>query len=85
METESWTRNKKKELRVEQVIFIERDSQKALVLGQRGQTIKLIGQMAREEMQEIFGEKVHLFLFVKVRANWSDDPARYREMGLQLD
>lgn len=83
VETESWKRTNKGELRVEQVIYVERDGQKALVLGQKGQTIKLIGQMAREELEEILGEKVHLFLFVKVRQNWSDDPARYREMGLE--
>jgi GTP-binding protein Era len=82
VETENWTRTKKKELRVEQVIYVERDSQKALALGQRGKTIKAVGQAAREEMEEIFGEKVHLFLFVKVRDNWATDPARLREMGL---
>ncbi len=83
VETESWKRTKKKELRIEQVIYIERDSQKALVLGRGGHTIKAVGQTAREEMETLFGEKIHLFLFVKVRANWTDDPARFREMGLQ--
>ena len=85
VETESWKRTKKKDLRIEQVIYVERNSQKALVLGQGGQTIKTIGQMAREELEELLDTKVHLFLFVKVREKWSDDPSRYREMGLQLD
>ncbi|MGV6800416.1 MAG: GTPase Era [bacterium] len=84
VETERWERTKKGELRIEQIIYVERDGQKALVLGLKGETIKLIGQLAREEMQEILGEKVHLFLFVKVRSKWSDDPARYREMGLDI-
>lgn len=83
VETERWERTKKKELRIEQTIYVERSSQKALVLGQKGHTIKAVGQAAREELQEMFGEKVHLFLFVKVRENWANDPARYREMGLE--
>ncbi|WP_306253411.1 GTPase Era [Parvularcula sp. IMCC14364] len=84
VETESWTRTKKKELRIEQVIYVERDGQKALVLGQGGKSIKYIGQTAREEMETLFGEKVHLFLFVKVRENWTDSKARLHEMGLTL-
>ncbi|MEE9329602.1 MAG: GTPase Era [Parvularculaceae bacterium] len=84
VETEGWERTKKKDLRIEQVIYVERDSQKALVLGQKGATIKVIGQQAREEMTELFDTTVHLFLFVKVRDKWGDDPARYREMGLEM-
>ncbi|MCI5046933.1 MAG: GTPase Era [Aquisalinus sp.] len=84
VETESWTRTKRKELRIEQVIYVERDGQKALVLGQKGKSIKVIGQAAREEMESLFGEKVHLFLFVKVRENWTDNRARLREMGLNV-
>ncbi|MCI5045555.1 MAG: GTPase Era [Aquisalinus sp.] len=84
VETESWTRTKKRELRIEQVIYVERDGQKALVLGQKGKSIKIIGQAAREEMESLFGEKVHLFLFVKVRENWTDNRARLREMGLNV-
>lgn len=82
VETEGWTRTKKGELRVEQTIYVERDGQKALVLGQKGRTVKVVGEAARLEMAELLGEPVHLFLFVKVRANWMKDAERYREMGL---
>ena len=71
-------------VRIEQVIFVQRDGQKALVLGQKGKTIKLIGSRAREDMIASFGHKVHLFLFVKVREKWGDDPERYRELGLEF-
>ena len=82
VETESWKTVKGGALRIEQVIYVRRDTQKAIVLGKGGQQIKQIGAEAREEMAEIFGCTVHLFLFVKVRDNWQDDPERYREMGL---
>lgn len=82
VETESWKRQKDGSVRLEQVIFVRRDSQKAIVLGKRGQSIREIGSQARLEMEEVFGHKVHLFLFVKVRDNWIDDPERYRMMGI---
>jgi len=82
VETESWREQKDGSLRIEQVIYVARDSQKKIILGQKGQTIKAIGQLARAAMAAEFGCKVHLFLFVKVRANWSDDPERLRAMGL---
>ncbi|MEC9201854.1 MAG: KH domain-containing protein, partial [Pseudomonadota bacterium] len=82
VETESWKRQKDGSVRLEQVIFVRRDSQKAIVLGKRGQSIREIGSQARLEMEDIFGHKVHLFLFVKVRDNWIDDPERYRMMGI---
>ena len=69
---------------IEQTVFVERDSQRKIVLGKGGQTIKAIGQAARREIAEIAEAQVHLFLFVKVRENWSDDPERYREMGLEF-
>ena len=75
-------RQKDGSVRLEQVIFVRRDSQKAIVLGKRGQSIREIGSQARLEMEHIFGHKVHLFLFVKVRDNWIDDPERYRMMGI---
>ncbi len=84
VETESWTRTKKKELRVEQTVYVARESQKGIVLGKGGQTLKAIGAAAREELEKLLGEKVHLFIYVKVRENWADDPARYREMGLDI-
>jgi len=82
VETESWQERRDGSVRIEQVIYVERDSQKKIVLGKGGQTIKAIGALARAEMAAEFGHKVHLFLFVKVRAHWSDDPERLRAMGL---
>ena len=84
VETEEWEQKKDGSIRIAQVIYVERDSQKKIALGKGGQTIKTIGQMAREELQEMLETKVHLFLFVKVRENWSDDRERYREMGLDF-
>ncbi len=84
VETDSWTERKDKSVRIEQTIFVERDSQRKIVLGKAGATIKAIGADSRKEIAEIVGVPVHLFLFVKVRDNWSDDPERYREMGLEF-
>jgi len=84
VETETWTRQKNG-LRIEQVIYVRRKSQKPIVLGKGGQTIKDIGKMARLEMQECFGGKVHLFLFVKVRENWVEDRSKYMDVGLEFD
>jgi GTP-binding protein Era len=84
VETESWKELRNKSVRVEQTIYVERDSQKAIVLGKGGQTIKRISQASRTELTEIVGAPVHLFLFVKVREGWDRDPERYREMGLDF-
>lgn len=84
VETEKWEERKDGSVRIEQVIYVERDSQKKIVLGHKGETIRSIGQAARTEIAEILEQKVHLFLFVKVRENWGDDPERYREMGLEF-
>jgi GTP-binding protein Era len=84
VETDSWTERKDKSVRIEQTIFVERESQRKIVLGKGGATIKSIGADARKEIAEIVGAPVHLFLFVKVRENWGDDPDRYREMGLEF-
>ena len=84
VETETWEERKDGSVRIGQVIFVERDSQKAIVLGKGGQTVKLIGQLARAEMERQFGRKVHLFLFVKVREGWADDRERLRNMGLDV-
>ncbi|TIU63868.1 MAG: GTPase Era, partial [Mesorhizobium sp.] len=84
IETEKWEEKKDGSVRIEQVIYVERDSQKKIVLGHKGETIRAIGQAARTEIAEILEQKVHLFLFVKVRENWGDDPERYREMGLEF-
>jgi GTP-binding protein Era len=84
VETESWEEKKDGSVRIEQVIYVERESQKKIVLGHKGETIKAIGQASRKEISEILEQKVHLFLFVKVRENWGNDPERYREMGLEF-
>jgi GTP-binding protein Era len=84
VETDSWTDRKDKSIRIEQTIYVERESQRKIVLGKGGATIKSIGAQARAELAEIMGVPVHLFLFVKVRENWGDDPNRYREMGLEF-
>jgi GTP-binding protein Era len=84
VETESWKEMKDGSVRIEQTIFVERDSQKKIVIGKGGQTLKAIGAEARKEIAEIAETRVHLFLFVKVREGWGDDPERYREMGLEF-
>ncbi|MGI6852880.1 GTPase Era [Mesorhizobium sp. 1B3] len=84
VETEKWEEKKDGSVRIEQVIYVERDSQKKILLGHKGETIRAIGEAARKEIAEILEQKVHLFLFVKVRENWGDDPERYREMGLEF-
>jgi GTP-binding protein Era len=84
VETDQWQQRPDGSVRIEQTVFVERDSQRKIVLGKGGQTIKAIGQAARKEIAEIAEAPVHLFIFVKVRENWSDDPERYREMGLEF-
>jgi len=84
VETETWEERKDGSVKIQQAIFVARDTQKAIVLGHKGAQIKLLGQLARAEMEESFGRKVHLFLFVKVRENWAEDPERLRMMGLEL-
>ena len=84
VETTSWEAARGGAVRIEQTIYVERESQRKIVLGKAGQTIKAIGAAARRELEDIIEAKVHLFLFVKVRENWSDDPERYREMGLEF-
>ncbi len=84
VETESWTNQKDGSARVEQTIYVAREGQKKIVIGEGGRTIKAIGQAARIEIADAAEQKVHLFLFVKVRENWADDPERYREMGLEF-
>ncbi len=84
VETTAWQERKDRSVRIEQTIFVTRAGQKAIVLGKGGQTIKQISTEARVELAQILERKVHLFLFVKVREGWQDDPERYREMGLEL-
>jgi GTPase len=84
VETASWQERADGSVRIEQTIFVERESQRKIALGKGGQAIKAIGEEARREIAALIGKPVHLFLFVKVREGWEDDPARYREMGLEF-
>ncbi|WP_442756393.1 GTPase Era [Methylocystis sp. JAN1] len=84
VETDSWTNQKDGSARIEQTIYVARDGQKKIVIGEGGKTIKAIGQAARREIAEAAEQPVHLFLFVKVRENWAEDPERYREMRLDF-
>ncbi len=84
VETEGWEERKDGSVKIDQVIYVARDSQKAIVLGKGGQTVKILGQQAREDMEKSFERRVHLFLFVKVRENWAEDPERLRMMGLDV-
>jgi GTP-binding protein Era len=82
VETADWKELNDGSIRIEQTIYVERESQRKIVLGAQGKTIKEIGSAARAEIGEVAGLPVHLFLFVKVRERWAEDPERYREMGL---
>ena len=84
VETEQWKELRGGEVRIEQTIYVERESQRKIVIGKGGQTLKSIGESARREITDIVEHKVHLFLFVKVREGWGDDPERYRAMGLEF-
>jgi len=85
VETELWNRREDNSVRCEQTIFVERDNQKSIVLGKNGTMIKKIGQMARKELEELLECRIHLFLFVKVRENWINDPARYKDLQLNFN
>jgi GTP-binding protein Era len=82
VESEKWEERKDGSVRIDQVIFVEREGQKPIVLGKGGATIKKIGELARTEMEAIFERRVHLFLFVKVREDWAEQREHYREIGL---
>jgi GTPase len=84
VETFSWKNQKDGSARIEQTIYVARDGHKKIVLGEGGRTIKAIGMAARKEIEEAAEQKVHLFLFVKVREDWENDPERYREMQLDF-
>ncbi len=83
VETESWEEQKNGSIKVNQLIFVARDTHKQIVLGAKGQMIKKIGMLARQEIEELTGCKIHLFLFVKVRENWFSDPERYHYLGME--
>lgn len=84
VETELWKDLKDQSVRVEQTIYVKREAHKKIVIGEGGRTLKSISIAARKDIEEAADQKVHLFLFVKVRENWSDDPQHYREMGLEF-
>ena len=84
VETEQWKDMADGSARIEQTIYVTRESHKKIVIGEKGRTLKSIGTAARKEIAEAAETRVHLFLFVKVRENWADDPERYREMGLEF-
>ncbi|RVU39523.1 GTPase Era [Hwanghaeella grinnelliae] len=85
VETELWEPTNDGGVKIEQTIYVARDSQKAIILGKGGQRVKVIGKSAREELVELLGCPVHLYLFVKVRERWQDDPARYRVWNLDFN
>ena len=82
VETESWKEFKNGSIKIQQVVYVRRDSQKSIVLGKGGKTAKAIGEAARKALEAQLGRPVHLFLFVKVREAWPDDPERFKAIGL---
>lgn len=84
VETENWEEKPDGSVRIDQVVYVARDGHKGIILGKKGETIKTIGQLAREEISRFLDRKVHLFLTVKVRPNWLDEAERYSEMGLDF-
>jgi len=85
VQTGGWISNNDGSVRIDQVIFVERPSQKAIVVGKGGRQIKSIGEEARKELEKLFERRVHLFLFVKVREKWGEDPDQYRDFGLDFN
>ncbi len=85
VETEQWEERDDGSVRIDQTIYVQRDSQKAIVLGKGGRQVKGIGAFARTELEEILERRVHLFLHVKVRENWLEERQHYRDMGLEFD
>jgi GTP-binding protein Era len=85
VETEKWEEKKDGSVKIDQTIYVERPTQKAIVLGKNGTQIKSIGESARRELEKLLNVRIHLFLFVKVREKWGDDPERYRDWGLDYN
>jgi GTPase len=84
VETESWSDRKDGSARIELTIYVERESQKPIVLGERGRMIKAIGAAARAELERLFERRVHLFLYVKVRERWAEERERLAAIGLDI-
>ena len=85
VETESWEEFKDGSVKIEQTIYVQRDSQKAIILGKKGARVREIGAAARQDLTDMFGRKVHLFIHVKVREKWMDDRSRYSAWGLNFN
>ncbi|HYG86611.1 MAG TPA: GTPase Era [Azospirillum sp.] len=85
VETEAWEEFQDGSVKIRQVVYVQRESQKAIVLGKGGARIKQIGQAARTELEAFLERRVHLMLFVKVRENWIEDPERYSVWGLDFE
>jgi GTP-binding protein Era len=84
VQTEKWEERKDGSVRIDQTIYVQREGQKAIVLGKGGATVKLIGELARNELEELFQRRVHLFLFVKVQEDWAEQREHFRAMGLDF-
>lgn len=84
VEPELWEHKEDGSIRAEMTIYVEREGHKTIIIGHNGAMIKKIGQSARQELEELLEERIHLFLFVKVRENWGNDPARYSDWGLNF-
>lgn len=84
VETEAWEERKDGSARIDQIVYVARDGHKGIVLGNKGETIKAVGKLSREELEEFLGRRVHLFIQVKVRQNWLEEAERYSEMGLDF-
>ena len=84
VETEKWEERKDGSVRIDQILYVQRDGQKAIALGKGGKTIKTIGELARKELEDLLGRRVHLFLFVKVREDWAEQREHYEQMGLEF-
>jgi GTP-binding protein Era len=84
VETEKWEERNDGSVKIDQIITVEREGQKAIALGKGGATIKKIGELARTELEAMFGRRVHLFLFVKVREDWAENREHYKDMGLEF-
>ena len=84
VETEGWEERDDGSVKIDQIIYVARDGHKGILLGKKGETIKAVGKLAREEISEFLDRKAHLFLQVKVRTGWLDEKERYSEMGLDF-
>lgn len=85
VETDAWEERKDGSVKIDQTIYVARDSQRKIAIGAKGASIKTIGEMARKEMESVFDRRVHLFLHVKVSENWSEERALYQRLGLDFE